>query len=93
MKVFHNFASLRIHNAVVRLRQGFRLYFITAGQAGGTDFLRLLRIRFTPCQSTRWSRDGLPRRKKSRQISDGFWKSGGAEETRTLDPHTASVML
>ena len=38
MEVFHNFASLRIHNAVVRLRQGFRLYFITAGQAGGTDF-------------------------------------------------------
>ena len=61
MEVFHKRISFPIHNVVVRLRQGY----------GGTDFLRLLRIRFTPCQSTLWSRDGLPRRKKSRQI---FWR-------------------
>ena len=38
MEVFHKRTSFPIHNVVVRLRQGFRLYFITAGQAGGTDF-------------------------------------------------------
>ena len=37
---------------------------------------------------------GLPGRKKGNQISlVAFVKPGGAEETRTLDPHTASVML
>ena len=47
MKVFHKFALLLIHDAVVRLRQGFRLRKTTPWQAGVTDFLRLLRIRFT----------------------------------------------
>ena len=31
--------------------------------------------------------------KKAVSETDGLLKSGGAEETRTLDPHTASVML
>ncbi len=31
--------------------------------------------------------------KKAVSKTDGLLKAGGAEETRTLDPHTASVML
>ena len=38
MEVFHKRTSFLIYDAAVRLRQGFRLHFIPAGQGGGTDF-------------------------------------------------------
>ena len=36
---------------------------------------------------------GLCQQSEAVSKTDGLLKSGGAEETRTLDPHTASVML
>ena len=71
------------HNAVVRL------HFIPAGQpstAALHPFFRLINppaVRGMACQAV----------KKAVRKSDGLLKAGGAEETRTLDPHTASVML
>ena len=83
MEVFHKRTSFPIHNVVVRLRQGY----------GGTDFLAsfavVLRLPIHPADRGM----ACPDVKKAVRKSDGFWKSGGAKETRTLDPHTASVML
>ena len=85
------FATLRrgrLHSGVLR----------NSAQLPGSGLLRnstpgQASLRLTPIYAPVGA-DGLPGRKKGNQISlVAFVKPGGAKETRTLDPHTASVML